>query len=126
MASSAPMSRRKPRRDTGMSTPPLTKPEPGGFYYRTCRNGLVSGGAEHAHDRGGDPAPFAFFVRQLAAAGPGQRVEARLPVVLGRAPFGADEPAVFQPLERGIERSVIDDQHVARLRLDRARDPLAV
>src|SRR5262245_9434224 len=90
------------------------------------RGSLLQSRSQHTHDGGGDPAPFAFLVAQLAPAGLGERIEAGPPVVLRRAAFGADEPALFEALQGGIERAVVDNQHVARLRLDRARDALSV
>ena len=50
-----------------------------------------------------------------------QRVEARPAVVVGRAPFGVDEPALLEPLQRRIQRAVIDDQHVVGLAAGSAR-----
>jgi hypothetical protein len=82
--------------------------------------------AEHAHDRAGDTPPFAFLAPELAAAGRGQRVEARAAVVVRRAPFGVDPAARLQALQRRIERSVIDDEYVAGRLLNRTGNGLAV
>ena len=87
---------------------------------------LLRLGPEHPHDRRGDAAPLPLFVDELLAPLAGQRVEARLAVVLGGAPRGVDEAAVLEPLQRRVERAVVDDQDVVGLALDRAGDALAV
>src|SRR5919197_91839 len=82
--------------------------------------------SEDAHDRSRDPAPFALLVNELLAPFARQRVEARAPVVLRRAPVGVDEAALLEPLQSRIERPVIDDEHVVGLALDGACDSLTV
>ena len=67
-----------------------------------------------------------FLADQLATAGRGQRVEARAAIVVGGPPFGGNEPALLEPLQRRIERAVLDEQHTVGLRLDGAGDALAV
>src|SRR5262252_1678555 len=83
---------------------PLRRLAPFRWLARRARSrrGSVRRGSQHAHDGGGNLPPLALFVRQLPAAGLGERVEPRLPVVLGRAPLGADEFTLFQPLERRV------------------------
>jgi hypothetical protein len=71
-------------------------------------------------------APFARLFVQLLAAGGGERVEPRLAVVLAYAPLGADPFLVFEPLQGHIERAMVDEEHVLRLPLNRARHSLAV
>src|SRR5712691_5286867 len=63
--------------------------------------------AEDPHDRRRDPAPFAFFPRQLSSSLSSQGVETGSSVVRRRAPFGGDEPSVLQPLKRRVQRPVI-------------------
>ena len=87
---------------------------------------LASLRSEHPHDRGGDAPPLAFLANELASALARQRVEPRLAVVLRRSPVRLDELTLFQPLQRRIERPVIDDQDVVGLVLNRARDGLSV
>ena len=78
------------------------------------------------HDGGGDPAPFAFFPRQLLAPLRSQCVKPRLAVVVGRASFGGHEVTCLESLERGVERAMVHDQDVVGLFLDRTGDSLAV
>src|SRR5262249_22667873 len=95
-----------------------------GNPFRTSSRPLR--GTEHSHDRSGYSPPLPFLFHQLAAACAGQRVEARLAIVVGRAPLGRDEAPILETLERGVERSVIDDEDVVGLALDEAGDALAV
>src|SRR5262245_8274608 len=55
-----------------------------------------------------------------------QLIEAGFPIVFARAPCGFYPALVLQPLESGIERSMIHQQFVIRLHLNGARDALAV
>src|SRR5262249_53508073 len=56
----------------------------------------------------------------------GELVESRAPVVLGRAPLGADPALLFQPLEGGIEGAVIHQNDFERRLLNGTCDALAV
>src|SRR5262245_7864058 len=71
---------------------------------------------EDAHDRRRDLAPLTLLARQLGTAGLGERVEPRLPVVVRHTPVGFDETALLEPLQRGIQRAVLDDQDIVGLR----------
>ena len=64
--------------------------------------------------------------RELFPAGPGQLVELRLPVGLGRPPLRLDPSFLFEAMERGIERALGNLQHVAGDLLDALRDRPAV
>src|ERR1700759_2442435 len=57
-------------------------------------------------------APAAGFEREAAAAGSGEAVVLGLAVVLARAPVGGEPAAVLQAMERGIERALLDFEHV--------------
>jgi hypothetical protein len=54
------------------------------------------------------PLPCANFSGELTSAGGGELVEFCAPVVLRRSPFGVEPPLVLEPVERGVERSLID------------------
>src|SRR5215831_14521449 len=60
-----------------------------------------------SRDGVGQRPPVGGFSGELFAAGGGELVESGAPVVLGRTPLGADPPAFFQPLERGVEGAVV-------------------
>src|SRR5262249_27092061 len=73
----------------------------------------------------GQAVPATGLPDELVAAGTGQRVKACAPVVRGDAPLGRDPLEGFEPLQRGVERAVVDQQLAAGRRLDRVRDALA-
>src|SRR5688572_24793694 len=68
--------------------------------------------AEYAHDGGGDFFPLAFLAGQLAVAFFREGVKTRFAVVLGCAPRRTHEGALFEPLQCGVERPVLDDEDV--------------
>src|SRR3954453_12076767 len=67
---------------------------------------------EETVDDSGQPVPLVALGAQLAPAAWSKRVETRAAVVLGGAPFGADETALLEPQQRGIERALVDLQRV--------------
>ena len=67
---------------------------------------------QHEVDAGRQALPLRDFGLELLAARLRQRVEARAAVVLRRAPFGRDPALVFEPVDRGIERALLDPQQV--------------
>ena len=69
---------------------------------------------------------YVGFVVELAAAERGQAVELRAAVVVRRAPLGLQQAAHFEPVQRRIQRALLDLQHVARRLLDELRDRVAV
>jgi hypothetical protein len=85
----------------------------GALLSRPRRNApnLGSGGfrPENAHDRGRDATPRALLPVQLFAPGAGERVVPRFPIVLGDAPLGFDKTPLFEPLQRRVQRPVLDD-----------------
>jgi hypothetical protein len=74
--------------------------------------------SQHAADRRDELLPLAGLVDQLFAAGLSQPVEPRVAIVGRRAPLGLDPLLRLQPLQSGIERSVIDEQDVGGLFLN--------
>ena len=63
---------------------------------------------------------------ELAAAGRGERVEARPLVVVGLPPLRLDPAFLPHPLQRRIERALLDANHVLRHPLQMLRDRIAV
>ena len=63
---------------------------------------------QDAADGGGDALPVRGFFRELLAARPGQRVELRAAVVLGVAPRRFDPALLLEPVQRRVERPLID------------------
>src|SRR5262245_66176476 len=76
------------------------------FRLQTSDFRLPPSHFEYAHDGGGDPSPLALLASELFAALPRQRVEARLPVVVRRAPLAIDEAAPNKALQPRAGRSV--------------------
>src|SRR4051812_2174763 len=73
---------------------------------------------EDSPDRVGKPLPVPGFFGQLFSAALRQLVVLRLPVVLGIAPFRFDQSLLLEAMESGIERPLVDLEHVARDLLD--------
>src|ERR1041384_1464000 len=78
----------------------------------------MSGVAKGELDGGGEPLPLIDFVLELLAPRLREGVELGLAARLVLLPLGLDEPLMLQPMERGIQRPLLDLQHVARRRLD--------
>ena len=73
-------------------------------------------------NRRGDRIPPLSFPGELARAPARQSVVFRLPIVLCRSPIRLDEPVELHPVQRWIERSLLDAQDRIRDRLDAAGD----
>ena len=63
---------------------------------------------------------------ELPAAGGGERVVARAPIVLGQSPLGGDEAGALEAVERLVERRVLDLEHAVGALVDRARHGVSV
>ena len=81
---------------------------------------------QHALDHADHAVELGVFGRQLPAAGGGQRVVARAAVVLRRAPLGLHPAVEQQPLERRIQRTLPDPEHVVRRHPQVLDDAVAV
>src|SRR5437762_5888219 len=68
--------------------------------------------SDDQRDRRGEPLPRCGFLLELFPSGFRQRVELRASLVFGDAPLRGDPTLVLETLERGIERSLLDQQHV--------------
>ena len=74
--------------------------------------GLRMVGGQHAADRCGHPFPVLRFFGKLFSSGLGELIELRLAVVLGVAPLGVDQPLLLEPVQRRVERALVDLQDV--------------
>src|SRR6185436_5862638 len=74
----------------------------------------------------GEPLPLVELTGELAAPSGGDRVIAGAAVVLGRPPGAVDVTAVLEPLERRVERSLIDVEAPLGHLLDPGADAPAV
>src|SRR4051812_42792476 len=83
-------------------------------------------GAEHEAYRRGQPVPVRALALQLAPARAGQVVELGVASRLARLPLGLEPAAGFEPVQRGIERPLLDLQDVLRHLLEPLRDGVAV
>src|SRR6185437_892018 len=71
-------------------------------------------------------APARLLFGELAAAGGGDGVEARLPVLLGGAPAAADPARLLHTVQRRIQRSLFDAQAIGGSALDVLGDRVPV
>src|SRR6266850_1091570 len=85
-----------------------------------------SRGTKDAVDRADDRVPAVRLFGELLAPGRSQPVIARLPVVLGGAPERRNPLAIFEPMERRVQRSVLDRQHVVGLPFNGVGDRVPV
>ena len=76
------------------------------------RAGSFSGELQNAADGAGETGPVFAFDFELFAAGGGEAVEAGAAAELGDAPFGADDALVFEAVERGVKRALVDAEDV--------------
>jgi hypothetical protein len=77
----------------------------------------------HERDRAG---PAFSLGRQLLFSGTRDLIEARLPIVLTRAPLARDPALLSEAKERRINRALIERERPLRHLLDAASDPIAV
>ena len=77
----------------------------------------------HARDRRGEGAPAPLLGLEPPPAAHGEAVEARTAVVLREAPLRAHLPRDLEASQRGVERALLDAQHLLRGALDVLRDP---
>ena len=66
------------------------------------------------------------LLTQALSAGGGERVVARAPVVVRRPPLGVDQALTIQPMERLIERGVLDGEVAVGAFVNQRRDAVAV
>src|SRR5262249_61341843 len=80
---------------------------------------------EHAPHHAREALPVALVAEEAAAALRGERVELRLPPVLGGAPGGGDPALLHEPHERGVDRPLVQAEEVAARLLDAAGGSVA-
>jgi hypothetical protein len=66
------------------------------------------------------------FSGELSAAELGKQPIPRASIVVAGPPFGPDEAAAFETIERGIQRTLVDAENVVASPLNRLGDPIAV
>ena len=79
---------------------------------------FVSDAIEHVAHRERHRPPACFLRFELLAAGVGHLVDAGAPLVRGHHPFRFHPACLFEPMERRIQRSLLDPQHFGRDRFD--------
>ena len=84
-------------------------------------------GLHDAADRAHEVVPLRLLLAQLSPPGRSESVELELPILVGRClPLGRNESVTLQAVQRGVERPVLDDEHVARRLANVGRDPVPV
>src|SRR5579884_873422 len=89
-------------------------------------SGSRGGVPEHAIHGSGRALPLLDLALQPASTFGRDAIVARPPIVLARTPFGANPAAAQHGLQRRIERSLVDVEHVARDLAQPEREPPAV
>jgi len=82
--------------------------------------------AEDGADDAGHAVPLVGFGGEASAALSGEGVVPGAAVVLALAPLTAEVAFVFEPVEGGIERALLDDELLARDLLNAEEDAVAV
>src|SRR5215469_167613 len=97
------------------------------FRHHQCISALLDR-PHHPRDRAGQLLPLRFLGDKLLLASRGQSVvfELSLQVFPHRLPFGREPPFTFQPVECGIQRSVLNLQQVIGGPLDMLCDLVPV
>src|SRR4030095_3593586 len=87
---------------------------------------LLCSGAENAGNGGGQLFPFIRLDVELLAASCRQSIELGATIVLGCALLESDPPTLDEAVQRRVQRSLLDQQHVVRTALDRLDDGMTV
>ena len=85
---------------------------------------LREGGPEHAPDRGRHGAPATRFGGEVLPSPRRQLAVASPALVLRYTPFRPDEALGFEPLQGGVERPVLHEDHLVGTLLNRAGNAL--
>src|SRR5437868_15392900 len=75
---------------------------------------LLLGGSKHLIYSSGKTTPGFGLFSQLLSSGPGKLVVLRLPVIIRTAPFRFDPALLLEPIERGIERTLVYIEYAVR------------
>src|SRR5262249_35168563 len=95
-------------------------------WRRSARITAPSRHVEQQGDRSRECPPCPRLLVELLPAGARQRVELGAAIVLGRAPLRLDPAAPLQPVERRIQRSLLDAKRILRDLLNPIGDRPAV
>src|SRR5262249_42927722 len=68
--------------------------------------------AQHFANARPQPYPACFFFGELLAAERCERIEARLAILFGDSPFGADPAGLLHAMQRRVERPLLDAQQL--------------
>src|SRR5262249_977239 len=74
----------------------------------------------------GEPIPALFIGCELFTSCPSQRVELGPAADLGHSPFGTDPPALLDPVDRRVERALLDLKQLIRQMPNALDDDVAV
>src|SRR5258708_6014507 len=83
-------------------------------------------GLQASRHRRGPPPPVFGLSRQPFSSRRSQRVILRAAIVVGGAPFGRQEPAQLQPVQRRIQRTLFHAKYVLRGLVNPFGDAVAV
>src|SRR5262245_62169397 len=75
---------------------------------------MTSGFLEDEADAAREALPRGFLLSKTLLTGLRQSIEARAPIVLGRAPVSGDPALFLEPLQRRIERTLLHLQDLVR------------
>src|SRR5437867_6800739 len=89
-------------------------------------HGVWESGSEDGVDGSSEALPGGPLGRELTASVAGNAVVLGAAVVVGGSPVRGDPATVLEPMECGVERTLIDLEHVPRELLDPLRDAPAV
>ena len=96
------------------------------FEISKPTHGLLRRGPEHPRDGVHDLVPTAAFTSEMFSPGGRNAIILGFAIVLGDSPLGRDHAAVFEPLQREIKRSMIDEEDFLRLPLDASGNSLSM
>src|SRR6476469_2677819 len=85
-----------------------------------------SGMSNHVLHRSGECEPALDLLLELSASGCGQAVECDPPAIGGDTWLASKKPAILEAIEGGIERALVDGEHVAGHLLNAGGDGPAV
>src|ERR1041385_6953778 len=97
---------------------------PGRIALRSLPNHLRI--AQNLANARSQPLPGLLFFGELFSAGHRQRIEARLAILLGHAPFRAHPTGLLHTMQRRVERSLFDAQQLVGNGVDVGSDGVAV
>ena len=78
---------------------------------------------QHESNGGGKALPVGLFALELFASGARERIVPGATIVLAGAPLGLNPALLFEAVESGVERALLDLEDVAGNLLDALGDP---